>query len=79
MPTTTPPAIGWLESTGEPPVGKGGNRLPVSTRGLKAPSGPGHFFGRVGRVNIGAARCNGVIFLFPIGLIQFNFKSNSNF
>jgi hypothetical protein len=47
--------------------------------GLKGENGSSHFLGRVGCVTIGAAQCNSVIFLFPIKLVLFNFKSNSNF
>jgi hypothetical protein len=58
---------------------EGGKFSPASAHGLKGRNGPGHFLGRVGRITVGAAQCNSVIFLFPIKLIQFNFKSNSNF
>jgi hypothetical protein len=55
---------------------KGGN-FPLLW--LTGQNGPGQFLARVGRGTVGAAQCNSVIFPFPIGLNQFNFKSNSNF
>jgi hypothetical protein len=65
---------GWLKSTSGAALAKGGKISPASAHRPKGQNGPGHFLSLMGRVTVGAAQCNSVIFLFPIGLIQIKFK-----